>query len=202
MPPLRHTAPTCRRTTKSNFNVAVVIKKHRGDSGKTPKNGRIFLCSGKGAEMNSGLVYVYDFDRYKNRCTFQHPDGPLVPIKADECGEKKEPQSAEGFPDIGQLKKFWLGRDVLVYHFAGVSYIRVGKKSIELKRGDAVKQLWLGPFCFYWVRCGTIRSFALGLEWFDFVSRIIDPTYDEIDRWAVDFSGCVQGFFERTHRTE
>lgn len=166
--------------------------------------------------MNQDSVRIEKFGRFWKQYVLIHSSGKLtrVPTKFDgQCFFWKEftsillnrpagvrtetPKTAgelllEGIADRGYLKQFWFGRNVLVYTFSGVAYMRVGRKLEQIASSDAVKQCWFGPFCFYSIRCGRISTFAFDTQWMDFISRFIDPTYDELDRGGVDFAGYVR----------
>jgi hypothetical protein len=91
---------------------------------------------------------------------------------------------------------------VLVYTFSGEGFIKIGRKLERIECANAVKQFWFGPFCFYVIKCGRIKTFALGAEWLDFISRFIDPTYDELDRDESDFAGYVNRIFAHTKKAK
>lgn len=141
-------------------------------------------------------VRIYNFDRFGDRYLLCHRTGVL----------RKSPEGSAGWddenPDSGKIKRFLVGRNVLVYSFGNVPYMRVGKKLERVTDGDPVKQFRFGPFYIYSIRCGRIRNFALGTQWLDFISRFTDPTFDEIDSWAADFSGYVRDLVQKTVNRE
>lgn len=165
--------------------------------------------------MNQDSVRIEKFGRFWKHYVLSHSSGKLTRVsnRFDGLGLWRELASImlnrpagvrtetpktlgelqlEGIADSGYLKQFWFGRNVLVYTVAGVPYMRVGRKLEQIVSSHAVKQYWFGPFCFYSIRCSRISTFAFDTQWMDFISRFIDPTYDELDRWASDFSGCVK----------
>lgn len=165
--------------------------------------------------MNQDSVRIEKFGRFWKHYVLSHSSGKLtrVPNRFDGLGLWRELASImlnrpagvrtetpktlgelqlEGIADSGYLKQFWFGRNVLVYTVAGVPYMRVGRKLEQIVSSHTVKQYWFGPFCFYSIRCSRISTFAFDTQWMDFISRFIDPTYDELDRWASDFAGCVK----------
>jgi hypothetical protein len=37
------------------------------------------------------------------------------------------------------------------------------------------------------IQCGQIKAYAAEAQWDDYISRLIDPTYDDNDRLGADF---------------
>jgi len=170
--------------------------------------------------MTEPMVRVFKFGRFWKRYVLDHSKGKLIRIpgrlnglnfwkgiasilfgrpqsKDDDASKKFDDWKFEDTKDYGIIKEFYFGRNVLVYSVGDVPYMRVGRKLERITSGGVVRQYWFGPFCFYCINCGSIRTFALDTQWFDFISRFIDPTYDQLDRLDADFSGYVKGIFER-----
>lgn len=160
--------------------------------------------------MIDRFVRIEEFGRFGNRYLLDHDSGKLIRIedatnrmevvkgifailfsttqKIRTLPEKKSAEwDAISDANYGVLKKYWFGRNVLIYRFAGTLYLRVGRKIEKVISGDVITQTRVGPFFFSTIHCGKIKACALGSQWFDYISRLIDPTYDDLDRLGADF---------------
>jgi hypothetical protein len=169
--------------------------------------------------MTGDVVKIFKFGRFGKKYFLHHPTGKLTPIpgrfdglklwkeivlillrhpksRLDDVPEKFDEGEFDDEEDNGTIKTFLFGRTVLVYSKGGVLYLRVGNKLEQIDNVSIVKQYWCGPLCFYSINCGRIRTFGIDTQWFEFISRYIDPTYDEIDAMAGDFAGYVKRMFE------
>lgn len=124
-----------------------------------------------------------------------HPDtGVLRRQTADHQPDHLPPYGsldrAERFR--GTCQKFLLGGTLVMHSGRGPWTVQLGPKSVRL--GDpelTLQRRQLGPFTFLRIRHRDLKATLLEWRGGAILQRLVDPTYDGLDKYFDDFVGAL-----------